>query len=95
MELQKNFKYFDDNRDALVEKYRGKYVVIHNSAVMSEHDSFAEAAVSARQKYKDGEFIVKHCIPKSEETPIHFYSRVGVWDVSWFTKEKWGARYNY
>ena len=77
-ELQRNFKYFEKNRNAYVKKYRGKFVVISNCAFVSAHESFADAVISARKTFKDGEYIVKHCIPKSEEEPIHFYSRVGV-----------------
>ena len=78
MDLQENFKFFEKNRDGLVAKYKGKFIVISSCKVISVHDSFVDGAVSARKKYNDGEYIVKHCIAKEDEKPINFYSRVGV-----------------
>lgn len=41
--LQKEFEYFLENQDRLVEKYDGKVVVIKNHSVIGVFDSELEA----------------------------------------------------
>jgi len=70
--------FFETVRDDLVKEHRGEYVIVHDGAVISFHESAPKAVHAAREKFKGGEFIVKWCVPKSEEKVVYLRSRAGI-----------------
>lgn len=74
--LEKEFQYYLDHQDKLVEKYNGKYIVIKNSKVIASYDSEIEAIEKTKEKYDLGTFLVKKCEPGSESYTQTYHSRV-------------------
>ncbi len=75
-ELEKEFKYYIDNQDKLVEKYEGKFVVIKDNKVIGVYDSELEAINQTTKKHKLGTFLVQKCEPGKESYTQTYHSRV-------------------
>lgn len=75
-ELLNSHKWYQDHREEMVSKYRGRYVVIADSAVVGIYAAEDEALRETLKTRKLGTFLVKLCVPADEETPIVFHSRV-------------------
>lgn len=74
--LHKNHEWYQAHRDELVAKYRGRYIAIVGCDVTGDYGSEDEALCETAKVHPLGTFIVKKCVPQSEETPIVFHSRV-------------------
>lgn len=74
--LDKEFKYFLDNHDKLVEKYNGKFVVIKGCKVIGVYDSELEAVDQTTINHELGTFLVQKCEPGSNSYTSTFHSRV-------------------
>ena len=74
--LGKEFKYFLDHQDELVEKYNGKIVVIKGTKVIGAFGSVKEAYNTTVQKHELGTFLIQKCEPGTESYTQTFYSRV-------------------
>lgn len=77
-ELRKQFDYYVANQDALVEKYRGRFVVIVGEAVVGDFATEMEAYTFATQRYEPGTFMLQHVLPGEENYTQTFHSRVAV-----------------
>lgn len=77
-ELQKQFDYYVTNQDALVEKYRGKYVVIANESVVETFDSEMGAYAFATERFVPGTFMIQLVMPGKENYSQTFHSRVAI-----------------
>lgn len=75
-ELQKEFRYYIDHQDELVEKYRGKVIVIKDEKVIGVYDSDLEAIEKTSEKYELGTFLVQKCEPGFNSYTQTFHSRV-------------------
>jgi hypothetical protein len=74
--LEKLFKYYLDHQDELVEKYNGKYLVIHDFVVDSSHDSEQGAYFYAKAKFTPGLFLIQKCTPGDEAYTMKLHSHV-------------------
>lgn len=74
--LEKEFQYYIDNQKELVEKYKGKYLVIKDLSVVSVHDSEIEAYSDSVKKYELGTFLIQECMPGEENYTQTFRTRV-------------------
>ncbi len=74
--LEKEFQYFLDHQDELVEKYENKYLVIVDSEVIGSFDSEIEAYGYAIDKYVKGTFLIQHCTPGETSYTQIYHSRV-------------------
>lgn len=74
--FDKNYQFFVKNRNVLVKKYAGKYVVITNQEVAGSFDDENEAYIQAATRFGLGNFFIHKCIKESQEPKIIFHSRV-------------------
>ena len=74
--LEKEFKYYLEHQEELVEKYKGKFVVIKDCKVIDAFDSEMEAIQKTVEKYELGTFLVQKCEPGSESYRQTYNSRV-------------------
>lgn len=74
--LEKEFKYYLDHQDELVEKYNGKFVVIKNSKVIGVFSTELEAIEKTAETHTLGTFLVQKCEPGSEGYTQTYHSRV-------------------
>lgn len=73
--LEKEFKYYLDNQDKLVEKYSGKVLVIKNYHVIGVYDTEPEAIEKTSKKEELGTFLVQKCEPGTDSYTQMYNSR--------------------
>ncbi len=76
--LEREFKYYLEHQDELVEKYNGKFVVIKDCDVIGAFDSELEAIEKVSEKHELGTFLVQKCEPGSASYTQTYHSRVAV-----------------
>lgn len=54
-----DFSWLIDHGQELFEKYRGKWIAVHNEEVIGVGETATEAAAAAREKQPDGDFILE------------------------------------
>jgi len=74
--LEKEFKYYLDHQDELVNLYNGKVIVIIGEQVVDVHDSYEEAIIESQKKNEIGTFLIQECAPGEENYTQRFHSRV-------------------
>lgn len=74
--LEAEFKYFLNNQDELVAKYRGKFVVIKDGKVLDAYDTQLQAVETTSKTHQIGTFLVQQCEPGSDVYTQTFHSRV-------------------
>lgn len=74
--LEKEFNYFLKNQSKLVEKYRGKFIVIIDHKVIDAFDSELEAIEKTKENHKLGTFLIQKCDPGEDSYTQTFHSRV-------------------
>ena len=74
--LEKEFEYYIENQDSLVEKYNGRILVIKDSKVIGDFDTESEAIQETMKKEELGTFLVQKCEPGSDSYTQTFHSRV-------------------
>jgi len=74
--LEKEFKYFIENKDNLVKKYNGKYIVIKDRKVIGDYDSEIEAIQKTSKDESLGTFLVQKCTLGNENYKQTYHSRV-------------------
>jgi len=74
--LDKEFQYYLDNQEELVKKYKGKYVVIKNEAVLNTYNNEVEAYYETQKEHELGTFLVQYCLPGEDSHTQTFHSRV-------------------
>ena len=75
--LEKEFDWFLEHHDELVEKYNGKFVTIKNFTILGAYEDTGHA-ISEMQKmgHELGTFIVQGVSPGNEAYTRKFHSRV-------------------
>ena len=76
MSLEKEFRYYLDNQDALVKQYQGKFVVIKDCKVIGAYDDEIVAIQETSKSHPLGTFLVQECEPGAEHHTETFHSRV-------------------
>ncbi len=74
--LEKEFDFFVNNQKELVEKYRGKYIVIKGKKVLGEYSSLSEAVEETSKREQLGTFLVQKCEPTKKAYTQTYHSRV-------------------
>ena len=74
--LQKEFEYYLAHQGELVEKYRGKFVVIKGDQVLGAYADELEAIQKTSQTHELGTFFVQRCEPGAENYTATYHSRV-------------------
>lgn len=76
MPLKKEFEYYLENQDSLVDKYNGKYIVIKNLSVIGVYDDELEAVQETSKIHELGTFLVQKCEPGTGSYTQRHHSRV-------------------
>lgn len=74
--LEKEFNYYLEHQDELVEKYKGKFVVIKNQQVIAAYESELDAIQETSKQHELGTFLVQKCEPGRESYTQMYHSRV-------------------
>ena len=74
-QLEKEFQYYLDHQDELVEKYDGKVLVIKDCQVTGSYDTDSEARTEARKMHAAGTYLVQRCSQGDDDYTQHFHSR--------------------
>lgn len=75
--LEKEFRYYLDHQDELLEKYNKRFVVIVGEEVVGDYDSFEQAlSQSLDKKYELGNFLIQECTAGEDAYTQTFHSRV-------------------
>ena len=75
--LEKEYKYFNDNRKSFIKKYKGKFIVLKDNNVLGIYDSMPEAISETTENHELGTFLVQQCVPE-EQNIQHFHTRVAI-----------------
>ena len=59
--LEKEFKYFIDHQDELVQKYNNRFLVIIGENVVGDYDDYEQAYFESIKKYELGTFLIQLC----------------------------------
>ena len=67
------YKWFNENRDAIITNHEEECVLLKDNSVIGYYPNI-EAALSAAQKngYVMGDFLIQDCITEEEETMIYY-----------------------
>ena len=74
--LKKEFQYYLDNQEELVEKYNGKYIVIKDCSVIGEYNDELSAINETKKEHAVGTFLVQFVSPGNTAYRQTFHSRV-------------------
>lgn len=72
--LEKEYQFFQENRDSLIAKYSGRFIVIVGNKVIGDYDSFEEAFYKSQEGNEPGSFLIQEC--SNNEPAQVFHSRV-------------------
>ena len=75
-QLEKDFAYYLDHQDEMVEKYDGKYVVIRYGQVLGAYDDELTAISETQKSHELGTFLVQKVSRGSGGYSQTFHSRV-------------------
>lgn len=75
-ELEKEYQYYLNHKDKLLERYRGRVIAIVGEAVVGDYSSKQEAYVDQVKQRDAGNFLIQSCDP--DEKPWMFHSRVSI-----------------
>ena len=64
--LETEWEYYENNRDELVEKYCGKFVVISNDRVVAAYDDENAAYFETIKTIPLGSFMIHHVTEEEE-----------------------------
>jgi hypothetical protein len=73
-ELEKEFKYYLDNQDEIVDKFNGKVLVIKDNKVEYDAENLYEAYKWGIDRYKLGTFLIQKCSPGNKDYTSYIYS---------------------
>lgn len=74
--LQKEFQWFLSNRQELLEKYSGRYVVIMKDKVVGDYGTLDDAYTESKKKFELGNFLIQLVAPDEDSFTQTFHSRV-------------------
>jgi hypothetical protein len=72
--LDKEFQFYLDNQNKLLEKYNNRYVVIVGTEVVGDYDSSESAYFNSRIKYTPGTFLIQKCTPGEKDYTLTYYT---------------------
>ena len=74
--LDQEFNYFLKHQQHLVEQYKDRYIVIVGNDVVGNYRSNEIAYYEAKKKYKEGSFLIQHCIEGENAYTCTFHSNI-------------------
>lgn len=74
--IKKDFQFYLDNQEKLLDQYKDKYIVIKNCKVIGSYDSETEAIEETSKMHALGTFIVQKCELGNSSYTMTFHSRV-------------------
>lgn len=74
--LEKDFRFYIENQDEMVEKYDGKIIVIKDGVVLGAYDDELSAITETRKAHELGTFLVQRVSPGDAAYTQTFHSRV-------------------
>jgi hypothetical protein len=74
--LQKEFQFYLDHQDELVQRYKGKYIVIKDEEVLAAYDSELAAVTETQKSHPLGTFLVQLVTQGPDAYSQTFHSRV-------------------
>lgn len=74
--LEKEFKYYLEHQAELVEKYKGKFVVIKGEEVIGVFDTEDVAYFETEKQHEPGTFLIQLCEPGDSAYTQIFHSGV-------------------
>ena len=75
-ELEKEFNYYLEHQQELVNKYKGKIIVIKDNEVLGAFSSEIEAINKTSEKHELGTFLIQKCEPGRASYTQTYHSRV-------------------
>jgi hypothetical protein len=76
-DLDDLYKWFDENRDTIINGHEGEHVLLKDHAVVSYFQNDAGALEYAKQSgFPMGEFLIQECISKDEECMYYYNEAV-------------------
>ncbi|MBE3065238.1 MAG: hypothetical protein IMZ69_09520 [Spirochaetes bacterium] len=73
--LEKEYAYFKAHKVELLEKYRGRFIVIKAESVLGDFATQEDAIAAALKDNLPGTFMVQECSEGSDQV-MRFHSRV-------------------
>ena len=74
--LEKEFKYYKDHQNELIEKYNDKFIVIRDEQIVGIYDTELEAYSTSKKEFEVGTFLIQRCSPGKDSYTQSFHSRV-------------------
>ena len=74
--LQKEFQFYLDHQDEMVEKYDGKYIVIQDGQVLGFYDDDLTAVTETQKSHEVGTFLIQKVSKGTADYTQTFHSRV-------------------
>ena len=74
--LETEWGFYENNRDELIEKYCGKYVVISGNRVIAVYDDQNEAYFSTVKTIPLGSFMIHHVTEEEEVFQLSPFANV-------------------
>lgn len=72
--LEKEFKYYLDNKDKLIKKYLNRFLVIKDEKVAGDYGSEIEAIEEGKKRFIPGTFLIQHCTEEESSYRQTFHS---------------------
>ncbi len=74
--LRKEFQFYRDSQDEMVQKYDGKVVAIKNGKVLGAYDSAGEALSQTQKTHELGSFLIQKVSAGSKDYTLTIRSRI-------------------
>ncbi len=76
MSLEKEFRFYIDHQEDMVEQYDGKVIVIKEGLVLGAYDDELTAVTETKKTHQLGTFLVQRVSPGDAAYTQTFHSRV-------------------
>ena len=74
--LDTEYKYYLEHQQELLARYKGRFLVIRENAVVGDYDSQAAAYLDSIKKYELGSFLIQECSDGNSGYTQTYHSRV-------------------
>lgn len=75
MQIEENYKWFEENYNSLSKKYKGYYLIILNKEIIKVFKTIDDA-IEFSKKLPEGTFIIQKCEKNKDDLIQVFHSRV-------------------
>ncbi len=74
--LDKEFSYYLEHQNELVEKYRNRFLTIVGEKVVGDYDTYEQAVIQSKKNYERGTFLIQECTEGDSAYTMRLYSSV-------------------